>query len=327
MKKLLSVILATILLLSLSACGKNVEKTTLSVNEVTHSVFYSPFYLAIELGFFEEEGISIELTNGGGSNVSMTAVISGQADIGLVGPETVVYVYNEGKEDHPVVFAKLTQRDGSFLISRNDEKNFSYKDLEGKEIIAGRKGGLPAMTLEYVLNQNGLFNGVNVTLNYDIAFNLQASAFESGTGDYTTLFEPTASDFCIAKKGYNIASIGKDSGEVPYTCFVATKSFIDKNPELLKGFVKALKRAKEFMDTHSSKEVAEILLPQFSGTTVTQLQNAVESYLEIDAWSDDMILSKESFDRLQNIMENAGELSQKADFSKVVYNDIAESVS
>lgn len=327
MKKLLSVILATILLLSLSACGKNAEKTTLSVNEVTHSVFYSPFYLAIELGYFEEEGISIELTNGGGSNVSMTAVISGQADIGLVGPETVIYVYNEGKEDHPVVFAKLTQRDGSFLISRKDEKNFSYKDLEGKEIIAGRKGGLPAMTLEYVLNQNELFDGVNVTLNYDIAFNLQAGAFESGTGDYTTLFEPTASDFCIANKGHNVASIGKDSGEVPYTCFVATKSFIDKNPELLKGFVKALKKAKEFMDTHSSKEVAEILLPQFSGTTVTQLQNAVESYLEIDAWSDDMILSKESFDRLQDIMENAGELSQKADFSKVVFNDIAKSVS
>ncbi len=326
MRKILSIVLFVILLLTFSACESN-DKTTLSVNEVTHSVFYSPFYLAIELKYFEEEGIAIELTNGGGSNVSMTAVISGQADIGLVGPETVVYIFNEGKDDYPIVFAKLTQRDGSFLISRKDEPNFSYSDLEGKEIIAGRKGGLPAMTLEYVLNQNGLYDGKNVKLNYDIAFNLQAGAFESGTGDYTTLFEPTASDFCLAKKGYCVASIGKDSGDVPYTCFVATKSFIDENPDTLKGFVRALKKAKAFMDTHTSMEVAEILLPQFEGTTKEQLQNAVESYLEIDAWSDDFVLSKESFERLQDIMENAGELSKRANFESVVFNDIAKSVS
>lgn len=327
MKKLIPIVLVLTLLLTFSACTEtNGEKTVVSVNEVTHSVFYSPFYLAIELGYFDEEGISIELTNGGGSNVSMTAVISGQADVGLVGPETVVYVYNEGKENFPVVFAQLTKRDGSFLVARTEDTAFSYEKLVGKEIIAGRKGGLPAMTLEYVLNKHGLFDGENVRLNYDIAFNLQAGAFESGTGDYTTLFEPTASDFCLAGKGHIVTSIGKDSGDVPYTCFVATKSYIEDNPELLKGFVRALKKAKAYMDTHSSEEVATALLPQFDGNTVEQLKNAVESYLEIDAWSSDFIMTKDSFERLQNIMQNAGELSEKADFDKVIFNDIAISV-
>lgn len=326
MKKVFSIIVAVVLLFSLCACTQDTETTVVRVNEVTHSVFYSPFYLAIELGYFEDEGIEIELTNGGGSNVSMTAVISGQADVGLVGPETVVYVFNEGKSDFPVVFAQLTARDGSFLISRKNEVNFSYDSLVGKEIIAGRKGGLPAMTLEYVLNKHGLYDGVNVTLNYDIAFNLQAGAFESGTGDYTTLFEPTASDFCLAGKGFNVASVGKDSGDVPYTCFVATKSFIGDNEELLKGFVKALRRAKAFMDTHEPSEVAEALLPQFDGTSKAQLENAVKSYLEIGAWSDDLVMSRDSFERLQDIMENAGELSLRASFDEVVFNDIAKSV-
>ncbi|MBR1971485.1 MAG: ABC transporter substrate-binding protein [Clostridia bacterium] len=327
MKKIVAILLTLLLLFTFVGCVPvNNGKIVLNVNEVTHSIFYSPFYLAIEKGYFEEEGIEIALTNGGGSNVSMTAVISGQAEIGLVGPETVVYVYNEGKQDYPLVFAKLTQRDGSFLISKEKIDKFDFSIFEGKEILAGRKGGLPAMTLEYVLNKNGLYDGQNVKLNYDVAFNLMAGAYESGTGDYTTLFEPTASDFVKEGKGYIISSVGEHSGEVPYTCFVANKSFIDKNPEIIKSFIRALKKAKEYMSKTPSLEVAKYLLPQFSGNTVEQIAASIDSYLAIDAWSEDFILTKDSFERLLDIMENAGELTKRVPFEDVIFNDIAESL-
>ena len=327
MKKCVAVLLVFLLLFTFVGCVPvNNGKTVLNVNEVTHSIFYSPFYLAIEKGYFEEEGIEIALTNGGGSNVSMTAVISGQAEIGLVGPETVVYVYNEGKQDYPLVFAKLTQRDGSFLISKEKIDKFDFSIFEGKEILAGRKGGLPAMTLEYVLNKNGLYDGQNVKLNYDVAFNLMAGAYESGTGDYTTLFEPTASDFVKEGKGYIISSVGEHSGEVPYTCFVANKSFIDKNPEIIKSFIRALKKAKEYMSKTPSLEVAKYLLPQFSGNTVEQIAASIDSYLAIDAWSEDFILTKDSFERLLDIMENAGELTKRVPFEDVIFNDLAYSL-
>jgi len=327
LKKCVAVLLVFLLLFTFVGCVPvNNEKTVLNVNEVTHSIFYSPFYLAIEKGYFEEEGIEIALTNGGGSNVSMTAVISGQAEIGLVGPETVVYVYNEGKQDYPLVFAKLTQRDGSFLISKEKIDKFDFSIFEGKEILAGRKGGLPAMTLEYVLNKNGLYDGQNVKLNYDVAFNLMAGAYESGTGDYTTLFEPTASDFVKEGKGYIISSVGEHSGEVPYTCFVANKSFIDKNPEIIKSFIRALKKAKEYMSKAPSLEVAKYLLPQFSGNTVEQIAASIDSYLAIDAWSEDFILTKDSFERLLDIMENAGELTKRVPFEDVIFNDLAYSL-
>jgi len=327
LKKCVAVLLVFLLLFTFVGCVPvNNGKTVLNVNEVTHSIFYSPFYLAIEKGYFEEEGIEIALTNGGGSNVSMTAVISGQAEIGLVGPETVVYVYNEGKQDYPLVFAKLTQRDGSFLISKEKIDKFDFSIFEGKEILAGRKGGLPAMTLEYVLNKNGLYDGQNVKLNYDVAFNLMAGAYESGTGDYTTLFEPTASDFVKEGKGYIISSVGEHSGEVPYTCFVANKSFIDKNPEIIKSFIRALKKAKEYMSKTPSLEVAKYLLPQFSGNTVEQIAASIDSYLAIDAWSEDFILTKDSFERLLDIMENAGELTKRVPFEDVIFNDLAYSL-
>lgn len=328
MKKIIAIVL-TLLLIFTTLVGCNVgqnEVEIVKVNEVTHSIFYSPFYLAIELGYFREENIEIELTNGGGSNVSMTAVISGQADIGLVGPEMVIYVYNEGKVDYPKVFAQLTKRDGSFLVSKNNEKNFSYKDLTGKEVLAGRKGGLPAMTLEYVLNKNGLFNGKNITLNYDVAFNMMAGAFESGTGDYTTLFEPTASDFVKAKKGFIVTSIGKDSGEVPYTCFVASTSFIENKPKIIEGFVRALYKAKKYMNENDSMTVASSLQGQFTGTEITQIAAAVESYHAIDAWCSDFAMTEDSFIRLQDIMQNAEQLSKRAEYTKLIFNDIANKV-
>ena len=329
MKKIIAVMLSMVLLLCIfSGCEKPDEKlTTVRVNEVTHSIFYAPQYVAMELGFFEDEGLDIELTNGGGSNVSMTAIVSGQADIGLVGPETVVFVYNQGREDYPVVFGQLTKRDGSFLFGRDDEP-FDFKDLEGTEIIAGRKGGMPAMSLEYVLNQHGLYNGKNVTLNYDIAFPMMAGAFESGQGDYTTLFEPVASTFENAGKGYRKTSIGKEGGEVPFTCFVATKEYIAENEEIVESYLRALYKAIAYMNENIDDltVIAEAVQPQFDGTSVEDIVNTLKSYLEIDAWCTNMSMTEDSFDRLQDIMVNAGVLEDLADYDKLVDNTLAKKI-
>lgn len=329
MKKFLSIFMILCLVCTLfCGCAGEEEVTTLRVNEVTHSIFYAPFYLADELGYFAEEGIEIELTNGGGSNVSMTAVVSDQADIGLVGPETVVYVESQGKTDYVVTFAQLTYCDGSFLIGYEEEEDFDYSNLVGTEVLAGRIGGLPAMTLEYVLNQHGLYDGVNITLNHDVEFALMAAAFQAGEGDYTTLFEPTASDFEINGSGNIVASIGEDSGSVPYTCFVAEKSYIEENSEIIEGFVRAIYKAIEFMEENDASVVAEWLLPSFEGTTAEQIENAVNSYLEIGAWKNDMSMTEDSWKRLLYIMQNAGELADgtDADYDKLVDNTISESV-
>ena len=238
MKKILSLFLGVLAVFSLIGCRTS-DKTVVKVNEVTHSVFYAPLYLADALGYFEEENIEIELTNGGGADSTMAAVLSGSADIGFCGPEAALYVLVGGSTDVPKVFGQLTKRDGSFLVSRKEEPNFQWTDLAGKELIAGRKGGVPAMTLEYVLNSNGLRDGTDLTLNFDVAFDLTVSAFEAGVGDYCTMFEPTASEYQAAGKGYIVASVGEDSGEVPYTCFIAKESWINKNEETVKAIAQA----------------------------------------------------------------------------------------
>lgn len=330
MKKLLSILMIVVLCFcTFTACENSEESIqTVRVNEVTHSIFYAPFYLAIELGYFEEEGIAIELTNGGGSNVSMTAVVSGGADIGLVGPETVVYVESQGKTDYVVTFAQLTYCDGSFLMGYEEAEDFSYSNLIGTEVLAGRLGGLPAMTLEYVLNQHGLYDGVNITLNHDVEFALMGAAFQSGQGDYTTLFEPTASDFEAENIGNIVASIGADSGSVPYTCFVAEKSYLEENAELCEGFVRAIYKAIAYMQANDSNVVATVLAPQFEGTSELQIANAVDSYLAIGAWQNDMSMTLESWNNLLAIMDNAGELKKgtEADYDKLVDNAISEKI-
>jgi len=217
MKKFLTILLSLILIiLPFSGCKKSDGLKTIELNEVTHSVFYAPLYLAIEKGYFKEEGLQINLTNGGGADKSMTAVLSGDAQIGLMGPETVIYVYNQEKKDYPKVFGQLTQKDGAFLVSRNSEPNFKWSDLQGKEILAGRKGGVPAMTFEYILNELGMKNGVDFNLNFDVQFNLMTSAFLSGTADYCTVFEPTASEYQASGKWHIVASVGEAGGEIPY---------------------------------------------------------------------------------------------------------------
>ena len=327
MKKILLTILAAFMALCpFAGCNNAGGVKTIELNEVTHSVFYAPLYIAIENGYFEEENIKVNLTNGGGADKSMTALLSGTANIALMGPETVVYVYNQGKKDAPKVFGQLTQKDGSFLVSRNDEPNFKWTDLQGKEILAGRKGGVPAMTFEYMLNELGLYNGNDLTLNFDVQFNLMTSAFIGGTADYCTVFEPTASEYQSEGKWYIVASVGEQSGEIPYTSFIALDSYLSKNQDTVKGFLRALKKALEFLLTHTEREVAEAIVKQFPSTTITSLEASVKSYKKIDAWKTDMTATENSFDRLQNIMINAGELTSKVPFSKLVDNTYVKEI-
>lgn len=327
MRKFLAITLTfLLLLLPFSGCKDNDGKTTVKLNEVTHSVFYTPLYLAIENGYFEEYDIEIELTNGGGADASMTAVLSGSADIGLMGPETVIYVHNQGKQDAPKVFGQLTQKDGSFLVSRVTEPNFEWTNLRGKEILAGRKGGVPAMTFEYVLNELDMKNGIDFNLNFDVQFNMMTSAFLSGVADYCTVFEPTASEYQASGQWHIVASVGEQSGEIPYTSFIALDSFINDNKDLVKNFLSALKKAFIFMDNHTEYEVAESIVKQFPSTSITSIETSIKSYKSIDAWKTNMQATESSFDRLQNVMQNAGELDSKVAFNKLVNNSLAKEV-
>lgn len=308
--------------LSVAACGENAAdgKTLVRINEVTHSVFYAPMYLADGLGYFAEEGIEIELTNGGGADATMAAVLSGGADIGFCGPEAAIYVEIGGSNDQPTVFGQLTKRDGSFLVGRSEQPDFEWSDLEGKEVLAGRKGGVPAMTFEYALKEQG----VNATLNYDVAFNMMTAAFESGVADYCTMFEPVASEYEAAGKGFIVASVGQQSGEVPYTCFMAKRSYIDANPEIIDGFLKAVTKAIKYVNETPSDEAAEKLAPYFDGTSVQSLEISLESYKAIDAWVTNMAMEASALDRLQDIIESAGELERRVNFDDIVMRDAAQ---
>lgn len=331
MKKFINFVFAFILFACSAFCFvgcKSKSKTgTIRLNEVTHSVFYAPLYAAINLGYMEEEGITIELTNGGGSDASMSALLSGSADIALMGPETVVYVEANGSTNHPVVFGQLTKKDGSFLISKTPVTNFSFAtSLNGKTAIIGRNGGMPAMTFEWLCNQNGVYNGTNATLDKDTSFNMMVSVFESTNAEFCTMFEPTASAFVNAGKGYYVGSVGEYSGEIPYTCFMAYPKYISENKSQIEGFLRAVKKAYLYITTHTSLEVAEALLPSFDGSTKEELALAVEKYIEIDAWSSSPAMSKDSYTRLLSVLKNANTISSDVDFSKVVDNSIANSI-
>ena len=302
------------------------ELTTIQLNEVTRSVFYAPQYVAIANGFFEEEGLEIEMTTGQGADKVMTAILAGQSDIGLCGPEASIYVYNEGREDYVEVFAQLTKRDGSFLVSKNPTDNFSWNDLKGKTVIPGRKGGVPYMTFEYVLKQNGINPETDLVLDDSIQFDLMAGAFAGGNAEYVTLFEPTASMTEEQGKGYVVASVGEASGEVPYTAYCAKKSYIEENSSIIEGFTRAVYRGQQWVKEHSAREIAEVIQDFFPDTSVESLEQSVQSYKDIDAWNENPILKEESFDKLQLIMTEAGELDQKAPYDKIVNNSYAEKV-
>lgn len=324
MKRLITVVLSVALLAALvSGCGKKGEVTNVRLNEVTHSVFYAPMYVALELGLFAEEGLNVELTNGGGADKVMTAVLSGQADIGLAGPEACLYVINEGREDYAVIFAQLTKRDGSFLVGRTDE-DFAWENLRGKTIIGGRKGGMPEMTLEYVMRQNGVIPHEDAVVDTSVQFSMMAGAFTGGNGDYVTLFEPTATEVELEGKGYVLTSIGQESGEIPYTAFFASRSYMKSNSATVQSFTNAVAKGQKWIQEHSAREIAEALAGQFPDTTLDVLTLVAQRYKDIDAWNDIPIMKQESLERLEDVMETAGELDRRVDFDKLVDNSFAE---
>lgn len=327
MKRTFSILLGLLLLLLPLACRDAAPETVaMQLHEVTRSVFYAPQYIALSMGFFAEEGLNVEITTSGGSEKAMTALLSGEADLCLAGPETGVYVMNEGKEDHPVIVGQLTKRDGSFLIAREPAEHFSWDALKGKTIIGGRAGGMPIMTLRWVMAQNGLIDGENCTIIDSIQFNLMAGAFEGGEGDYVTLFEPTATEFQKAGKGYIVANIGLESGEVPYTCYFASQKMIREHPERIEAFLRAIYKAQQWIETASDADAAKAMQPYFPDASLESLMAVVKSYRETDSWKKDPIMQEPDYERLLSIIDFNGELSGRPAFSALVDNTFAKKI-
>lgn len=336
MKKYISIYFAVFLLLPallifcltlLSGCSaSDSSKKTVRLNEVAHSIFYAPMYVAIEEGYFEEEGITIELTTGFGADKTMTALLSGEADIGFMGPESTIYTYQEGNTDYAVNFAQLTQRAGNFLVSREKIDDFDWDMIRGKDVIGGRKGGMPQMILEYVLKLKGMDPAKDVNLVQNIDFANTSGAFTGGTADFTVEFEPQASLLEEQGTGYVVASLGVESGYVPYTCFSAKKSYIEKNPEIIQSFTNAIQKGMDYCAEHDSEEIAKIIKPQFPDTNLELLTKIVERYAAQDSFKETPVFEKDSFMLLQNILSEAGELKQEVPYEDLVTNEFAKKV-
>ncbi len=323
MKKRMYALLLMLLLLPMAACGRGTDETpVVRLHEVTRSVFYAPQYVADALGYFADEGIRVEITTSGGSEKAMTALLAGEADVCLAGPETGVYVIGEGKTDHPVIVGQLTKRDGSFLIARTPTDAFSWDDLVGKSIIGGRAGGMPIMTLRYVMAQNGLIDGENCSVIDSIQFNLMAGAFEGGEGDYVTLFEPTATEFQNAGKGYIVANIGLESGEVPYTCYFVTPE--NRTAPQTQAFLRAIYRAQQWMRTATDEEIAAAMQPYFPDTSLESLRIVARSYRETDSWKTELTMDEADFNRLLDVMAFNGVLDTRPAFTALVDNETAQ---
>ena len=317
-------VLAVILMMSTACTSKTASGLTkVRLQEVAHSIFYAPMYVSLEKGYFEEEGLDVELTNGNGADKVMTAMLAGEADIGFMGPESTIYTYNEGNEDYAVNFAQLTQRAGNFLVGRTDDADFSWQDLKGKTVIGGRAGGMPQMVFEYVLKLHDIDPKTDLTIIQNIDFGVTAEAFVSGTGDYTVEFEPHATYVEEEGAGKVIASLGVDSGYVPYTCFSALDSYIEANPEVIGSFVRAIQKGLDFVNSHSAEEIAEVIHPQFAETDFETLKIIVERYKNQDTWKKDTIFTEEAFDLLQNILDEAGVLEKRVNYEELVTTDFS----
>ncbi|KQU59224.1 hypothetical protein ASG66_05680 [Bacillus sp. Leaf406] len=311
-----------------SGCGKQAEPLEkVRVAEVTRSIFYAPEYVAIEKGFFEDEGLNVELKTTWGGDKTMTALLSNGADIALVGSETSIYVHAQGSDDPVINFAQLTQTDGTFLVSREKVENFEWDQLKGTTFLGQRKGGMPQMVGEYVLKEHGIDPHKDLDLIQNIDFANVANAFASGTGDYVQLFEPTASIFEKEGKGHIVASFGTESGHVPYTTFMAKESYMNKNDETVDKFTRALYKAQQWVDQASAKEIAEVIAPYFEDTDPAIMETVVDRYKSQGSYATDPILDQEEWENLQNIMDEAGELPERIDHDTLVNTSIAEKAS
>lgn len=309
----------TALTMTFSTPKEDDNLTTINLAEVSHTIFYAPQYAAIQNGYFEEEGMEINLILTPGADKVAAALLSKDADIGLSGSEATIYVYNGGEQDYLKTFAQLTQKDGSFLVSRTPIENFTLEDLRGKTVIGGRRGGMPEMTFEYVLRQNGMDPKTDLTIDTSVEFAAMGGAFIGGDDDFVTLFEPTALEVEQQGYGYVVASIGELGGVVPYTSYSARISFIEENPDLIAGFNHAVQKGLDYVHSHSDEEVAETILSFFPDTSLNDLTEVVGRYREIDAWPTTTSFTEESFNHLQDIMIDAGELEEKVPYSELSY--------
>ncbi len=309
-----------------TACSKNEETALVPVrlNEVVHSVFYAPQYVAQELGFFEEQGLDVSVSIGQGADKSMTALLSDSADIALLGTEAGIYVYNEGKEDYPLAFAQLTQRAGNFIVSREPEPNFKWTDVKGKSVIGGRIGGMPELVLEYVLKQNGITPNEDMELINNISYTSTSGAFVGNIGDYTVEFEPTATALEQQNNGYIVASLGTASGYVPYTVYMATSAYIEQNPDVIQKFTNAIQKGQTWVKEHSSAEIAEVILPQFPDSDKETLTIIIDRYKQQDTWKENTLFDKDGFTLIQDIMEQGGELSGRVPYEDMIVTTFSE---
>lgn len=315
-----------------SGCGKkevpnkdHLQKVVL--NEVAHSIFYAPMYVAIEEGFFLEEGIDITLVTGFGADKTMTAVLTDEAQIGFMGSESTIYTYAGGTEDYVINFAQLTQRAGNFLVSREPIEDFSWDMLKGKDVLGGRAGGMPQMVFEYILKKNNIDPAIDVNINQSIDFGSTAAAFSGGDAAFTVEFEPHATALETKGDGYVVASLGEDSGYVPYTAFCAKKSFMEQNPAVIQSFTNALQKGMDYVQNHTPAEIAQVISPQFAETDMETLTTIVTRYYEQDTWKENLIFEQDSFDLLQNILEQSGVLKERVPYDNLVNTDFAETAA
>lgn len=335
MKKTGSILLTALLLAGvLWGCGKGPGadasqppgKTPVVLNEVAHSIFYAPMYVAIEEGYFADEGIDLTLVTGFGADKTMTALLTGEADIGFMGSESTIYTYKEGASDYAVNFAQLTQRAGNFLVSREPIENFTWDMVVGKDVLGGRAGGMPEMVFEYILKKNGIDPANDLSIDQSIDFGSTAAAFSGGQGDFSVEFEPHATSLETKGDGYVVASLGEDSGYVPYTAFSARKSYIENNPAVIESFTRALQKGMDYVQTHSPAEIAKVISPQFAETELSAIETIVGRYAAQDTWKADLIFSEDSFTLLENILEEAGELDGRVPYADLVDTSFAKKV-
>lgn len=329
LKRLAACALAVMTVVAAAGCGADKtasgdKKTKVVLNEVAHSIFYAPMYVAIEEGYFAENGIELELVTGFGADKTMTAVLTGGADIGFMGCESTVYTYAGGTADYVVNFAQLTQRAGNFLVAREPIDDFNWNMLKGRKVLGGRAGGMPEMVFEYILAKNGIDPKNDLNIDQSIDFGSTAAAFSGGQGDFTVEFEPHATALEKKGEGYVVASLGKDSGYVPYTSFSAKKSYLENNKETVQAFTNALQKGMDYVQSHTPEEIAKVIAPQFAETDMETLTTIVARYYEQDTWKADLVFKKESFDLLQNILEDSGVLNKRVPYEDLVTTTFAE---
>lgn len=330
MKKLINLILAgAVTTAALTGClntsgSSDSGLTPLTLSEVAHSIFYAPQYAAIELGYFKEEGIDLTLVNSAGADKVMTSLISDDAQIGFMGSEASIYVYQEGSQDYAVNFAQLTQRAGNFLVGRQPEEAFQWEALKGKKILGGREGGMPQMVFEYVLKKHGLNPKTDLTIDQSINFGLTAAAFTSNDADYTVEFEPFATTLEKEGSGWVVASLGTESGYVPYTSYCAKKSYLEQNPEVIQAFTNAIQRGMDYVNSHSAQEIAKTIAPQFKETPVDTITSIVQRYKEQDTWKENTVFTKESFELLEHILEESGQLKERIPYDILITTQFSQ---